>query len=128
MKKLTIFIFIFIFLISSIFVGCAPDLISNENVKTINSSDNKYFAVLFKRDGGATTPNSLQVSLYKKGAKINNDKGNVFISNRIDLVDIEWNDKGALVVKYNGSDDDVLKKITSKYNAKIEYISDSTLK
>ncbi|WP_442603123.1 hypothetical protein [Paenibacillus sp. KN14-4R] len=40
-----------------------------------------YEAVYFKRDCGATTGDSFHLSLIKHGSELENDRGNIFISN-----------------------------------------------
>ena len=56
-------------------VGCA-----NEVLSSLSSPDQKFVAIIFTRDCGATTTASTQVSVLPFAAKLPNEAGNIFIS------------------------------------------------
>ncbi|TAK91718.1 MAG: hypothetical protein EPO06_03170 [Burkholderiaceae bacterium] len=55
-----------------------PDMCGNELLAEYPSPDNKYRAVVFERDCGATTGFSTQVSILKAGFPLRNEAGNLF--------------------------------------------------
>ncbi len=63
-------------LIDNLFSG----MCGNEIVRSLNSTNNKYKVVIFKRDCGATTGFSSQVSILNSNEELRNESGNLFIS------------------------------------------------
>lgn len=53
---------------------------SNTIIDEVYSPDNKYKAVIFERDAGATTDFSTQLSIISSKSSLPNSPGNVFIS------------------------------------------------
>ncbi|WP_333607767.1 DUF5412 family protein [Arsukibacterium sp.] len=45
----------------------------------VGSPDNRYKAVIFQRDCGATTDFSTQISIVKKNTELKNNSGNIFV-------------------------------------------------
>jgi len=94
---------------------------ANEVVKEFPNGDDEK-AVLFMKYGGATTDNSLQVSVLDKRDKIKDDEvGNVFTSDveegTIDKSDvsINWKSSDTLEILYNKRVRTFIKK--SKYDS-----------
>nr|WP_244966026.1 DUF5412 family protein [Paenibacillus alvei] len=112
MKRLVIGVLLII-----LFSGCSSNLCTNEVVKMIESPDHTYVAYLFKRDCGATTKESYQLSILKKGTELGNEEGNVYIS--YGDFNIEWSKSCELTVEYWSSD--VFKNKSAYKNVKINY-------
>lgn len=76
--------------------------ISNENIK----------AVLFEREGGATTSKSYQISLLKENEELKNHmKGNIFSASNIWNLDIKWQNSNLLIVSFSTNrDSDIYQK------------------
>jgi len=81
-------------------------------VRRVPSPDERWEAVLFERDCGATTDFATHVSVLRTGAKLPNKPGNLFIADsdhgRAPLVDgnvinvsIQWAGPDSLVVRYD---------------------------
>ena len=70
-KMILILASVFILLFNS---GCSS-ISYNEVVKTVESPDQKYIAYIFIRDLGATTRESYQLSILKKGQRLGNGSG-----------------------------------------------------
>ena len=79
-----------------ILVACKNDS-NNEIVKTIQSPNGNYVAYLFKRNMGATTKESYQLSILRKGKEFGDNSGNIFIA--YGEFDIEWVNDKALMIK-----------------------------
>ena len=69
--------------------GCSFITCENTIIKEVTSPNGEYVATAFIRDCGATTCFSPQVYLRKKGEKIE-EKGNVFIGNHSQSINMEW--------------------------------------
>ncbi|MES2455773.1 MAG: hypothetical protein V4594_09545 [Bacteroidota bacterium] len=89
-------------------VGCTSDLCSNQVIKEkINSSKN-YKLIYFDRDCGATTGNSNQLSVIPIDEELDDNHGNIFISesnsgsnSEIDReIVFEWLNDSSISVKY----------------------------
>lgn len=84
--------------------GCSPADMQCENkvLRTVPSPDGEATAVVFVRGCGATTGDSLQVSLLDAGHEPK-DKGNVLIVDGVPTdaegVDVAWRDKNTLAIK-----------------------------
>ncbi len=73
----------------------------NEIVKEIYSPDKKYKAILFKRDCGATTGTSSQLSILKADEELENKGGNTFVIDGGEIEKIEWHNLRQLTVHYD---------------------------
>lgn len=110
-----LFPLIFLMLLIS---GCADDLCGNEVIESIESPNEEYIAYVFKRSCGATTKDSFQLSVLKKGETLQNKKGNVYISGGD--FEIEWSKENELTVTYWSSD--VYKKEAKFKGIRIDYV------
>lgn len=71
----------------------------NEVVSEISQPDGTYKAIVFIRNCGATTRESYQVSILRRGSSIDSsDTGNVFIT--YSPVSITWSRKNNLDIEY----------------------------
>ena len=122
---------------SLLFLSC-DDLCANETLKTIQSPDGKRQAVVFRRDCGATTAYSTQVSIMASGVKLPNQGGNVFVADTDHgkapeqegggpVVNVEWLDNKSLRVSYD-SKDRVFHKETQQSGVLITYVTAPDLK
>jgi hypothetical protein len=66
-------------LASLLFLACDSGC-ANEILETVLSPDGNWQAVIFRRDCGATTGYSTQVSIISAKAKLPNKGGNVFVA------------------------------------------------
>lgn len=111
---------IFIITISFMFItACDDDLCSNDVVKTVNSPDKSWSAVIFIRACGATTSDSYQLSILEEGEELSNSKGNIFISQG--EFEVNWSNNNKLQVTYSS---EVYKQKTQFQDVEIEYIYD----
>ncbi len=85
---------LFFLAINFLFAGAC----GNEVLSTTDSPNGKYTAHLFTRDCGATTVESYQLSILKKGKKLKNKGGNTFVAK--EEFDVEWTDDTKLTVDY----------------------------
>jgi hypothetical protein len=70
--------------------------ISNENIK----------AILFEREGGATTSKSYQISLLKENEELENHmKGNIFSASNIWNLDVKWQNSNLLIISFSTNRD-----------------------
>ena len=95
---------------------------NNEMITSIPSPNGKYIAYIFIRDMGATTKESYQLSILKKGNKLGNSSGNIFVS--YGTFEVEWKNDKELLVKNNSSEEE-FKKMVKCREIKIKYTSDS---
>src|SRR5262245_12187443 len=70
--------------------SCMPYLCANAQVAEDISPDGKLKAVTFRRDCGATTKESLQVSILPAGKSLPNEAGNVFVASGTPIVVVRW--------------------------------------
>ncbi len=70
--------------------GCGPELCANAQVSEDVSPDRRYKAVTFRRDCGATTNYSVQVSIVPADKPLPNEAGNVFVASGEPLVLVRW--------------------------------------
>jgi hypothetical protein len=63
------------------FFSSLPDMCGNEVFQEVYSPSNKYKAVVFQRDCGATTGFSTQVSIINAKDVLENEGGNAYIAN-----------------------------------------------
>lgn len=121
-KLKSIIITLFLLILLSILTSC-NNICENKLVKQITTSDNKYTAIAFIRDAGATTAFSPQVSLFKVGHNLtDSDTGNIFIGNNSDFIDIEWKNENTLIIKHKCPKEEIHKKEIKLKNINIEYI------
>ena len=134
--KVSGFIFLMLFIIiggceilfSSLFNG----MCGNEIFQEVYSPDNKYKAVVFQRDCGATTGFSTHISILRASAKLTDEAGNIFImdghpgwanikinweTNR--LVSISYSEDYKVLIK-NDTTRILFTTIEVKYNSTIE--------
>lgn len=95
---------------SIIILGCSADnLCSNELLSEYSSPNKAYKVVKFDRGCGATTGNSIQMSIIPNEMDAKNEVGNIFIGdirpgNNIhadSTVMVSWLNDSTVVVKYN---------------------------
>lgn len=78
-----------------------PDLCENERLIASVSPDGKYEAISFRRNCGATTSYSAQVSVIRAGKELPNESGNVLVIRDKDWIpELGWDGPGKLVVIY----------------------------
>ena len=70
--------------------GCGPDLCANAQVSEDVSPDPRFKAITFRRDCGATTNYSVQVSIVPADKSLPNETGNVFVASGEPLVVVRW--------------------------------------
>jgi hypothetical protein len=106
--------------------GCSFITCDNSIVKEVTSPDGEYVATAFIRDCGATTSFSPQVYLRKKGEKVG-EKGNVFIGNHSESINVEWLSSQELRIS---SDCEVVRKEDSFGDIKIsvQYVKEGCTK
>jgi hypothetical protein len=74
---------------------------SNEIISEISNNRGRK-AVLFKKYGGATVPNSIQVALLEDDEKLSNEQvGNVFTCNESSIVELKWLSNDSLGIQYS---------------------------
>ncbi len=107
--------------ISILFSFTRCDLVhcENEVIKEISNGSKTYKAVLFKRDCGATTKSSTQISILPLSQILPNEGGNVFITESENL-STEWKNNTTLLIKYVGHErvfrqDSVYREIKISY-------------
>lgn len=90
---------------------------NNSIIETVPSPNGKYVACLFIRDMGATTKESYQLSIFKKGRELGNSPGNTFIS--YGEFNVEWKNDSTLFVNNSTAEifkqDDEVNGITVNY-------------
>ena len=69
---------------------------NNDIIKSMVSPNKEYLAYIFRRDMGATTEESYQLSILKKGEKLGDDIGNIYVT--YGEFDIKWNSDNELIV------------------------------
>lgn len=80
--------------------GCDLDPCENSNLRRIPSPDQHWVAWIFVRGCGATTGNSVQVSVLRASATAPSDGGNVFIIEQDSGVATEWAAPRELAISY----------------------------
>jgi hypothetical protein len=89
-----------------ILAGCIK-IAENTIKNTVISPNTKYNAVIFSRDAGATKAHNIHVSILKKDKKLNDAKGNIFIANRTEFVEVKWEDNNNLNIIYDYSKESI---------------------
>ena len=78
-----------------------PDLCENEELSATASSNGEYEAISFRRNCGATTPYSVQVSVVPGGMELPNEPGNVLVILNHDLApELHWKGPYDLEILY----------------------------
>lgn len=113
---------IIIFILISLLSGCSE--CNNEIIKKENSPDGNFVAVIFIRDCGATTDFSYQVSILNKDSQMNNLKGNVFITENVEITSVKWNSIEELTITYKSNKEEIFKMENSIYGIKVNYIKE----
>ena len=70
--------------------GCMPDPCANAQISEAVSSDGKLKAVTFRRDCGATTKETAQVSILPAKKPLPNEAGNVFVAAGDPVIVVRW--------------------------------------
>jgi hypothetical protein len=70
--------------------SCMPDPCANAQVSETISPDGKLKAVTFRRDCGATTKETVQVSVLPAKKRLPNEAGNVFVASGEPLIVVRW--------------------------------------
>ncbi len=85
----------------------------------------KYTAVVFIRDAGATTDFSYQIAIIKKGTKLPNKVGNIFICEynnwHENNINVKWVNNKNVKIWYEEKGITIFKKINKIKNIDIEY-------
>lgn len=84
----------------------------------VESPDGKYNAYIFVRDLGATTKASNQLSILRKGDKLGNISGNIFVT--YGDFNVSWSSPTELNIKVTKVGE-VFKKIEEYKGIKINY-------
>lgn len=77
------------------------NMCDNEIVKEVYSPDKKFKAIIFKRDCGATTGTSSQLTILKGDEELENQKGNTFVVDDGEIIKIKWENQQQLTVYYD---------------------------
>ena len=70
--------------------GCMPDPCADAQISEAVSPDGKLRAVTFRRDCGATTKETVQVSIIPAKKPLPNEAGNVFVAAGEPLIVVRW--------------------------------------
>lgn len=117
MRRLAKFTLIIFCLIAAYYIWDEYLTSNNRIQKTIASPDNKYIAYIFTRDFGATTRESYNLSILKKGKVLRNTSGNIYIS--YSKFEIEWVKPNQ--IKVIGQSEKVFKKVSEFEDIQITY-------
>lgn len=93
-----LFIFTLIFSGKSVLDLIIGDSCGNEIIQSLPSPDDERIAYVFKRDCGATTDYSYQLTVLKADKQFQNESGNAFISDR--SFSVSWTGDRKLEVEY----------------------------
>lgn len=116
MKNRIKLIFMVCLIFSFSLSGCANS--NNKVISEVGSPDGKYNAFYFIRDLGATTKASSQLTVLKKGKKLGDTVGNVFVT--YGEFDVEWENDNMLVVNIK-KDEEIFKQLTKYKDIEIKY-------
>jgi len=109
---LGVFVGIFLTVFAVIVFSSFPDMCGNRIIKKINSPNKRNTIVIFERDCGATTNFSTQISIIRKGKKLENEKGNLFSAdsdngkaevNKYGIIKVQanWIDEKHILIKFD---------------------------
>ncbi len=76
------------------------DLCVNDQLSSSISPNGEYEAVTFRRNCGATTPYSIQVSIMPAGSELPNEPGNVVVVREDLAPELRWREPYKLEVRY----------------------------
>ncbi len=125
------FLFLYLMLITIGFSQCVTNIggeCSNTIYKQIDNEKKIFKIIKFDRNCGATTSNSIQLSVLNFNDSLPNDGGNIFISDskvggyieRDTSVEVIWIDNNLILIKYD-RDLRIFKNDTLVNNIKIMY-------
>src|SRR5438034_5358058 len=83
--------------------SCLPDLCANKQIAEDVSPNGKLKAVTFRRDCGATTKETMQVSILPAKKALPNEAGNVFVASGTPIVVVRWISDRHLSISGGGS-------------------------
>jgi hypothetical protein len=88
--------------LSIIFLSCNDSqLCRNENLASRDNPARTLKLIKFDRDCGATTGNSVQISVLKFQESLQNLGGNIFISKNYDKdIDMAWENDSTILIQY----------------------------
>lgn len=116
-----------IFGLISIWQYSSPDLCKNYLIEEKYSPDNIYKVLIFSRNCGATTKESLQVELVSATANITNDSvGNILVIDSGDNIFVNWTTNESLAIFYQ-IDQEVYKKESEIQGVEITYYDNTLL-
>ena len=95
-------VFVILGSLFSFFYFGLSDMCGNEIFIQENSPDGKYKALVFQRDCGATTGFSTQVSVLDANEELENEGGNVFITNNHpndNRIELHWSNSSSLIIR-----------------------------
>ncbi len=84
------------------FVALLGDVCGNDDLRETISPSGAFKAVLFRRDCGATTACSTQLSILPVWRKLPNEGGNVFVVAGEPWIEVRWLDDTHLAVSGTG--------------------------
>ena len=84
-------------LISLIFSSC--DFCGNQILEKQVSPNGQWQLIKFDRDCGATTGNSIQISILPNNIALGNEAGNTFVS-EVDSVSMQWIGEKEVLIRY----------------------------
>ncbi len=116
MKKIVLFLLAMFFLLQACTSFC-----ENTIVQTIKSKN--VTAYIFQRACGATTGNSIQVSVFDSNKALPNKPGNVFILDSDSVVTATWTTDTNLLITYKCDKEQVRKKEIILDDITIEYLA-----
>jgi len=105
------------YLIYSKIFNVAVGVCGNKIIEVKTQPNNEFDFVHFKRDCGATTGYSYQLSILDHGSELPNKGGNVFISEQD--FDVEWKDDRTILLSIVSGE--IYKKKKMYRGVKIEY-------
>lgn len=85
------------------FFAFPEDFCTNDNLRESVSPNATIKAVLFRRDCGATTTYSTQVSILPVSRKLPNESGNVYVAGGEPTVIVRWIDDRHLSISGGGA-------------------------
>lgn len=77
-------------ILGAILCGCVSDLCGNKQISEVVAPNGKLKAVTFRRDCGATTAYSVQVSIIPATKPLPNEGGNVFVASGEPNIVVRW--------------------------------------
>jgi len=89
-----------------LFLYMISGMCGNEILKEVPDSNNKYKAVIFSRDCGATTGSSIQISIMQSDKTLKNKGGNIFVMGHDGRgsAEVKWINDKKLRINYHKPD------------------------